>query len=86
MVWEGTNAVSQGRWMMGETDPQKSLPGSIRGDFSINLGRNIIHGSDSNDSAKHEIGMWFTDAESNFSSDIFAGHFFLPLPPPLCTT
>merc|ERR1712126_399752 len=51
MVWEGKNAAKAGRMMMGETDPQKSLPGSIRGDFCIDLGRNIIHGSDSQESA-----------------------------------
>lgn len=55
MCWEGQNVVKQGRQMMGETNPQASIPGSIRGDFSIDLGRNIIHGSDSTDSAAHEI-------------------------------
>jgi nucleoside-diphosphate kinase len=47
------------RQMMGETDPAKSLPGSIRGDFSIDLGRNVIHGSDSVESAQKEIALWF---------------------------
>ena len=49
--------------MLGETDPLKSKPGSIRGDFSIDLGRNIIHGSDSVESAEQEIALWFTKAE-----------------------
>ena len=63
MVWEGKDAVKQGRAMLGETDPLKSAPGSIRGDFSIDSGRNIIHGSDSLDSAKDEIKLWFKDDE-----------------------
>lgn len=63
MVWEGKNVVKQGRQMLGETDPLKSKPGSIRGDFSIDMGRNIIHGSDSVDSANAEIELWFKDGE-----------------------
>ena len=46
MVWEGTNVVKMGRQMLGATNPQESLPGTIRGDFSIEVGRNICHGSD----------------------------------------
>merc|ERR1711912_139611 len=63
MVWEGKNAAKAGRMMMGETNPQASLPGSIRGDFCIDLGRNIIHGSDSVESAEKEIALWFTESE-----------------------
>jgi len=63
MVWEGKNVVKQGRQMLGETDPLKSKPGSIRGDFSIDMGRNIIHGSDSVDSADAEIELWFKKEE-----------------------
>ena len=63
MVWEGKDVVKQGRQMMGETNPLASKPGSIRGDFSIDIGRNIIHGSDSVDSAKKEIGLWFKEEE-----------------------
>jgi len=63
MVWEGKNVVKQGRQMLGETDPLKSKPGSIRGDFSIDMGRNIIHGSDSVDSADAEIELWFKPEE-----------------------
>jgi len=59
MVWEGKNVVKTGRVMLGETDPFKSLPGTIRGDYCIEVGRNICHGSDSVDSAKKEIGLWF---------------------------
>merc|ERR1712080_273951 len=63
MVWEGKDVVKQGRAMLGETDPLKSKPGSIRGDFSIDMGRNIIHGSDSVESAEKEIGLWFKEEE-----------------------
>jgi len=63
MVWEGKNVVKQGRQMLGETDPLKSKPGSIRGDFSIDMGRNIIHGSDSVESANAEIELWFKPEE-----------------------
>merc|ERR1712002_1379599 len=59
MVWEGKDVVRQGRVLLGETDPLKSKPGSIRGDFSIDMGRNIIHGSDSVESALKEIALWF---------------------------
>ena len=63
MVWEGTQAVKMGRMMLGETNPQKSLPGSIRGDFSIEMGRNICHGSDAVESANAEIALWFKPEE-----------------------
>jgi len=63
MVWQGKGVISTGRRLLGETDPAKSLPGSIRGDLSIDIGRNIIHGSDSPEGAKHEITFWFTPAE-----------------------
>merc|ERR1719447_2222267 len=49
--------------MLGETNPQASLPGSIRGDMSIQVGRNICHGSDSVESAKAEIALWFKKEE-----------------------
>merc|ERR1719354_633091 len=63
MCWQGKDVVKQGRAMLGETDPLKSKPGSIRGDFSIDMGRNIIHGSDSVESANDEIKMWFKPDE-----------------------
>ena len=58
MCWEGKDVIKQGRQMLGETQPLASKPGSIRGDFSIDLGRNICHGSDSPESAEHELKMW----------------------------
>ena len=63
MVWTGLNAVKAGRVLLGETNPQDSKPGSIRGDFCIQTGRNICHGSDSVESAEREIGLWFKPEE-----------------------
>jgi nucleoside-diphosphate kinase len=63
MVWQGLNAVKTGRKMLGETNPADSLPGTIRGDFCIQIGRNICHGSDAVESAKKEIALWFKDGE-----------------------
>lgn len=63
MVWEGLNVVKTGRVMLGATDPKDSAPGTIRGDLCIQVGRNIIHGSDSVDSANKEINLWFTEKE-----------------------
>ena len=51
MVWEGKDVVKQGRAMLGQTNPLSSAPGSIRGDFCIDVGRNICHGSDAVESA-----------------------------------
>lgn len=65
MVWEGKGAIKTGRVMLGETNPAASLPGTIRGDLCVDLGRNICHGSDGPDSAKHEINFWFSAAEIN---------------------
>jgi nucleoside-diphosphate kinase len=63
MVWEGHNAVATGRKMLGATRPDDSAPGTIRGDLCIDVGRNIIHGSDAVDSANKEIKLWFQDSE-----------------------
>jgi len=63
MVWEGTGVVKTGRQMLGETNPAQSLPGTTRGDYCIEVGRNICHGSDSVDSAKKEIALWFKPEE-----------------------
>ncbi|MEI6796132.1 MAG: nucleoside-diphosphate kinase [Methanomassiliicoccales archaeon] len=63
MVWEGENAVLSMRTMMGKTNPQDALPGTIRGDFAQQTGRNIIHGSDSVESARREIDLFFNEYE-----------------------
>mmetsp|Transcript_2708 Transcript_2708/g.9841 ORF Transcript_2708/g.9841 Transcript_2708/m.9841 type:complete len:150 (+) Transcript_2708:50-499(+) len=61
MVWQGKEAVKTGRKLVGATNPLQSEPGTIRGDFCIDVGRNIIHGSDAVESANHEIGLWFPE-------------------------
>jgi nucleoside-diphosphate kinase len=65
MVWEGQDATAQVRDMMGETDPADSDPGTIRGDLGLDLGRNVIHGSDDEDPGanEREIDLFFDDEE-----------------------
>ena len=63
MVLEGDNAVTVVRGMMGKTNPQDSPIGSIRGDLAMQTAKNIVHGSDSPESAKREIGLFFNDYE-----------------------
>lgn len=63
MVWEGLNVIKSGRLMLGATNPVDSLPGTIRGDFAISVGRNVCHGSDSTESASREIALWFETQE-----------------------
>ena len=62
VVWQGKGAILTGRKLLGETDPAKSPAGSIRGDYSIDIGRNIIHGSDGPEGAAHEINFWSANA------------------------
>jgi nucleoside-diphosphate kinase len=59
MVWEGPGAVSMVRAMMGPTNPASAPPGTIRGDLAVDLGMNVIHGSDSPDRAAQEIALFF---------------------------
>jgi len=63
MVWSGDHSVAIGRKMLGATKPQDSALGTIRGDFCIDVGRNICHGSDSVESAQKEIKLWFKEGE-----------------------
>ncbi|KAM4632132.1 nucleoside diphosphate kinase 3 [Discoglossus pictus] len=63
MVWQGLDVVKTARVMMGETNPADSLPGTIRGDFCVDVSRNVIHGSDSRESAEREIALWFQPEE-----------------------
>ncbi|KAG5180103.1 nucleoside diphosphate kinase B [Tribonema minus] len=63
MVWEGPDVIKTGRKILGATNPQAADVGTLRGDFCLTTGRNIIHGSDGPESAAHEIGMWFTEKE-----------------------
>lgn len=70
MVWEGEGVIKYGRKLIGATDPQKSEPGTIRGDLAVGVGRNIIHGSDGLETAKDEINLWFKPEELvNYTSN-----------------
>lgn len=62
MIWEADNAVALARQTMGATNPGEASPGTIRGDLGIDIGRNIVHGSDSPESAEREIGLFFGDS------------------------
>ena len=68
IVFQGKNAVEIIRQMMGETDPAKASSGTIRGDFGIDIGHNLIHGSDSLENASKEIDLFFS-AEEIFNYD-----------------
>jgi nucleoside-diphosphate kinase len=59
MEWSGESAVTVARTLMGSTDPKQAAPGTIRGDFGLIVTNNIVHGSDSIESAKRELGIFF---------------------------
>jgi nucleoside-diphosphate kinase len=61
LVLEGQDAVTAARQVIGATNPLEAAPGSIRGDLAIEVGQNMVHGSDSPESAEREIGLWFGD-------------------------
>jgi len=63
MVWEGQNAIAIVRNLMGKTNPAEAAPGTIRGDFAVFTGNNVVHGSDSPESAEREINLFFTADE-----------------------
>ena len=59
MQWSGNSAVSVARTMIGSTNPVEAPPGTIRGDYGLDVTENIVHGSDSPESAERELGIWF---------------------------
>ena len=61
MVLEGERAVEAARQVIGATDPLAAAPGSIRGDYAVAVGQNMVHGSDSPDSAAREVGLFFPE-------------------------
>ena len=63
MVWEGREAVTVVRGLMGATDPAKAAPGTIRGDWALSITENLVHGSDGDASADREMRIYFSDAE-----------------------
>ncbi len=63
MVWQGPNAVTIARNLIGATNPANATPGTVRGDFALNVTPNAIHGSDSTENAKRELSIFFTEKE-----------------------
>ncbi|SFD73620.1 nucleoside diphosphate kinase [Bacillus sp. OV194] len=63
MVWQGDNVIATARNMMGKTNPSEAAAGTVRGDFAVSVSNNIIHGSDSPESAVREIGLFFKEEE-----------------------
>ena len=63
MVWQGENVILTARQMMGATNPKDAAPGTIRGDYGLVVNKNVIHGSDSVESAEREIGLFFKTEE-----------------------
>jgi len=63
MVWEGKQAIEVVRKTMGATNPAKAEPGTIRADFAVEIGRNLVHGSDGPETAAFEVGLFFREDE-----------------------
>ncbi len=63
MVWEGDGVIAAARNIIGSTNPLTAQPGTLRGDYGVSIGRNLIHGSDALETAQQEISLWFSAAE-----------------------
>lgn len=63
MVWEGKEAIAATRSTMGATSPVAAAPGTIRGDFGVEIGRNLVHGSDSPENGEKEVALFFGESE-----------------------
>ncbi|MBR8826450.1 MAG: nucleoside-diphosphate kinase [Gomphosphaeria aponina SAG 52.96 = DSM 107014] len=63
MVWEGDGVVASARKIIGATNPLTAEPGTIRGDYGVSIGRNLIHGSDAIETAQREVALWFKEEE-----------------------
>ena len=69
MAWTGADAISVARNIIGPTNGREATPGTIRGDFAMDIGHNIIHGSDGEDTAAFELGLWFPDGVIEWNRD-----------------
>lgn len=69
MAWRGSDAIAVARNIIGPTDGRKAAPGTIRGDFAMDIGHNIIHGSDAEETAEFELGLWFPDGLVEWNPD-----------------
>ncbi len=70
MAWKGVEAIAVARRLIGATNGRDANPGTIRGDFGMDMGFNMIHGSDSEDSAAFELGLWFPEGCMDWDQDI----------------
>ncbi|NBD27669.1 nucleoside-diphosphate kinase [Paenibacillus glycinis] len=73
MIWQGEHAVENARSLIGKTNPAEASPGTIRGDFAMDIAGNIVHGSDSAASAAREIELFFGRHAASHPLDLFAG-------------
>ncbi|MDP7658503.1 MAG: nucleoside-diphosphate kinase [Candidatus Thalassarchaeaceae archaeon] len=69
MAWTGVDAISVARNLIGPTNGREAAPGTIRGDFAMDIGHNIIHGSDGADTAEFELGLWFSEGTVEWTRD-----------------
>ncbi|WP_206830401.1 nucleoside-diphosphate kinase [Alicyclobacillus fructus] len=72
MILEGENAIAVARTLMGKTNPAEAAPGTIRGDLGLTIGMNVVHGSDSPESAKREIELWFPEGALTYERTVDA--------------
>ncbi|KAL6862186.1 hypothetical protein ACP4OV_016835 [Aristida adscensionis] len=70
MAWEGKDVVATGRKIIGATRPWEANPGTIRGDYAVEVGRNVIHGSDSVENGQKEIALWFPEGLAEWRSNL----------------
>jgi len=76
MIWEGDGVISLTRKLLGETKPSESPPSTIRGDWCLNVGRNLLHCSDKPESAEREIRLWFKQAEVHPWKSVFSSWIY----------
>ena len=70
MAWNGKDAISVARTLIGATNGREASPGTIRGDFGMDMGYNMIHGSDAADTAEFELGLWFPEGLMDWEQPI----------------
>jgi nucleoside-diphosphate kinase len=69
MAWSGIDAISVARNLIGSTNGREAIPGTIRGDFGMDIGYNMIHGSDAPETAEFELGLWFSEGLNVWTQD-----------------
>lgn len=69
MAWSGIDAISVARNLIGSTNGREATPGTIRGDFGMDIGYNMIHGSDAPETAEFELELWFSEGLNDWNQD-----------------